>query len=219
MSFEIQRRRTLGTSVDDKISQVVLEQGQKMDRIDNRNISACPSPDISAYIDGELSPHAEQELEIHIAACSVCAEDLNLQKSFLNALDSSLDEQAHIELPKNFTKTVIANAESRVSGLRHPHELRNAALICGALILFSLLTLGSNTERVLLTSATVIEKLLAIVTSAGHVMYDLALGLSIVLRSLTSSFFVQPEGSVLTFFVLFVLSLYLFSRLLRLRRT
>jgi hypothetical protein len=56
--------------------------------------------------------------------CSVCADDLNLQKSFLNALDSSLDEETEIRLPKNFTKTVVANAESRVSGLRHPHEVR-----------------------------------------------------------------------------------------------
>src|SRR6188472_4506226 len=102
-----------------------------MDRVETNKKAACPSSDLSAYIDGELSPHDELELEMHIAGCRVCADDLNLQKSFLNALDSSLEEEAEIQLPKNFTKTVVANAESRVSGIRRPHELRNAALICG----------------------------------------------------------------------------------------
>ena len=190
-----------------------------MDRIETNKKAACPSPDISAYVDGELSSHDELELEMHIAGCSTCADDLNLQKSFLNALDLSLDEEAEIQLPKNFTKTVVANAESRVSGLRRPHELRNAALICGALILVSILTLGSNTERTLLAASTVVEKFFAVVVSAGHVVYDFALGFSIVLRSLTSSFFVGSGSSVLAFFVLFVLSLYLFSRFARLRRT
>lgn len=190
-----------------------------MDRVEINKETACPSPDLSAYIDGELSPHDELELEMHVAGCRVCADDLNLQKSFLNALDSSLDGEAEIRLPKNFTKTVVANAESRVNGLRHPHEIRNAALICGALILFSILTLGSNTEKALFAAATVVEKILAVVVSAGHVLYDLALGLSIVLRSLTSSFFLESGIPALAFFVLFVLSLYLFSRLLRFRRT
>ena len=190
-----------------------------MDRVETNKRAVCPSPDLSAYIDGELSPHDEHELEMHIAGCRVCADDLNLQKSFLNALDSSLEEEVEIRLPKNFTKTVVANAESRVSGIRHPHELRNAALICAVLILFSLFTLAGNAERTLFAATTVVEKVLAIVVSAGHVVYDLALGLSIVLRSLTSSFVFGSEGPVLAFFVLFVLSLYLFSRLLRLRRT
>jgi len=190
-----------------------------MDRVEINKRTACPSPDLSAYIDGELSLHDELELEMHIAGCRTCADDLNLQKSFLNALDSSLDEEAEIQLPKNFTATVVANAESRVSGLRRPHEIRNAALICGALILFSILTLGSNTERALFAAATVIDKLFAIVVSAGHVLYDLGLGASIVLRSLTSSLFVGSGGPVLAFFILFVLSLYLFSRRLRFRRT
>jgi len=190
-----------------------------MDRVETNKKTACPSPNLSAYIDGELSPHDELELEVHVAGCRTCADDLNLQKSFLNALDSSLDEDVQIQLPKNFTKLVVANAESRVSGLRHPHEIRNAALICGALILFSILSLGSNTERALLAVSGIVEKLLAVVVSTGHVVYDFALGLSIVLRSLTSSFFFGPGIPVLAFFALFVLSLYLFSRLLRLRRT
>ena len=190
-----------------------------MDRVETNKKEVCPSPDLSAYIDGELSPHDELELEMHVSGCRVCADDLNLQKSFLNALDSSLEEEAEIRLPKNFTKTVVANAESRVNGLRHPHEIRNAALICVALILFSLLMLGSNTERAWLAASTVIEKVFAVAVSTGHVIYDLGLGSSIVLRSLAANFLFESGGPALAFVALFVLSLYLFSRLLRFRRT
>jgi anti-sigma factor RsiW len=190
-----------------------------MDRADTKDRQTCPSPDLSAYIDGELAPQEELELEVHVAACRTCADDLNLQKSFLNALDSSLDDEAEIELPKNFTRSVVANAESSVSGLRRPHERRNAALICVALIVFSLFALGSSAERSFIAATAIIEKLVAVVVSVGHVIYDVALGFSIVLKSLASNFLFGSGGLALVFFAVFVLSLYLFSRLLRFRRT
>jgi anti-sigma factor RsiW len=190
-----------------------------MDRAELKDIPICPSPELSAYIDGELSSMEELELEAHLAECRTCADDLNLQKNFLNALDSSLDDEIEIELPKNFTKSVVANAESRVRGLRHPHEWRSAAFICSALILFSLFALGSNVERTLVASAAVIEKLIAVVVAIGHVVYDIALGFSIVLKSLASKFLFESGGPALVFIAIFVLSLYLFSRRLRLRRT
>jgi anti-sigma factor RsiW len=190
-----------------------------MDRVETNKKAACPSSDLSAYIDGELSPHDELELEMHIAGCRVCTDNLNLQKGFLNALDSSLDDEIEIQLPKNFTKTVVANAESRVTGLRHPHELRQAALICVALILVSILIHGGNTERTLLAASTVVEKLFAILVTTRQVIYDLGLGSSIVLRSLATNFLFESGSPALAFVVLFVLSLYVFSRLLRFRRT
>ena len=190
-----------------------------MDRVETNKKVLCPSPDLSAYIDGELSPNDELKLEMHVAGCRTCTDDLNLQKSFLNALDSSLEDETEIELPKDFTKTVVANAESRVSGLRRPHERRHAAFICVGLILFSIVALGGKLEGSFVAASTVVEKLFAVVVSAGHVIYDLALGASIVLRSLATNFLFESGGPALAFFALFVLSLYLFSRLLRFRRT
>ena len=78
----------------------------------------CPRDEISSYIDGELSSEQELELEMHFAACAVCTEELKLQRQFLCALDASLENEPDIELPKDFTKVVVASAESRVSGLR-----------------------------------------------------------------------------------------------------
>ena len=191
-----------------------------MGSIESKNNSVCPLPEISAYIDGELSAPAEIELEIHLSGCRVCTDDLNLQKSFLNALDRSLEDEKKIDLPKNFTKAVVANAESRVSGLRRPHERRNAAFICAALIAFSLFALGSNAEKTLAATTTILEKVFAVVASAGHFAYDAALGSAIVFRSLLSKFVLESAAAVTFLLVVFVLSLYIFSRLVvRFHRT
>lgn len=173
----------------------------------------CPSSDLSAYIDGELSPCDELELERHVSGCRSCADDLNLQKSFLNALDYSLDEKNEIELPKDFTKSVVANAESRVSGLRLPNERRKAALICVALIIFSMFALGSSAEKTFTATTAIFEKLLAVVLSVGHLVYDIALGSAIIFRTLASKFLFESGTSVLALLALFALSLYLVSRL------
>src|SRR5687767_10745740 len=176
--------------------------------------AACPSPEISAYVDGELSPRDELQLEMHLAGCRVYADELNLQKSFLNALGSSLEAEKEFELPGDFAKAVVANAESRVTGLRRPHERRNAAFICTALVIFSLLALGNNAETTFAASAVVLEKFFAVAASVGHVIYDMALGSTMVFRSLASAFVFDSAAAVAFVLMLFVLSLYVFSSLL-----
>jgi anti-sigma factor RsiW len=191
-----------------------------MELLERNNKAVCPLPEISAYVDGELSADDEIDLEFHLAGCGVCTNDLNLQKSFLNALDSSLDETENIQLPKNFTKAVVASAETSVSGLRRPHERRNAAIICAALMIFSFFALGSNADKTLAGMVAIFDKILAVVVSLGHVVYDLALGSAIVFRSLASKFVFESGAAVLFTLVLFVVSLYLVSRLLvRFHRT
>ena len=183
------------------------------------NLPACPSPEISAYIDGELSSTDEMRLALHIAGCKTCNDDLNLQKSFLIALDS-LDEAQDIELPSNFTKSVVTNAESGVTGLRRPKERRIAALICVSLFAISLFALGSKSDRTFAATAAVAEKLIAIVESALHFTYDISLGSTIVFRSLVTNFVFESTVGVLFVVVVFVLSLFLFSKLLvRFHRT
>jgi anti-sigma factor RsiW len=180
----------------------------------------CPSHEISAYIDGELRPEDEMRLETHIARCGVCTDDLNLQKTFLNALDASLDDARAIELPPNFTRSVVANAESCVSGLRRPHERRNAALICAALVAFTVFALGSGVERSLIAMGAAAEKFFATVSSFGHFVYDIALGSTIVFRSLAFALVFDSTAAFAFVLLLLVLSLYLFSRLLgEFRRT
>ena len=189
-----------------------------MTRFETNSESSCPSRDISAYLDGELPSDAELQLEMHIAACHTCADDLNLQKSFLNALGSSLEHEDDIELPPNFTKSVVATAESRVSGLRHPRERRNAALICGALLIVALL--GTNAGSTFAAAASVGETFITIASSVWHFVYDAALASMIVFRSLASAFVFSSSAAIVFVIALFVVSLYVFSRLLgEFRRT
>jgi len=185
-----------------------------MEHIEIKDSLSCPSPDVSAYLDGELSAQAELELEMHVAVCSACADELNLQKSFLNALGSTLDQEKGIELPSNFAKAVVTNAESRVSGLRHPHERRNAGFICTALILLSVIALGSNTDSAFAAVTAIADTFFVVAEWAWHFVYDIALGSTIVFRSLASAFLFDSAVAIGLLLALFVLSLYVSSRLL-----
>ncbi|MGI8884551.1 MAG: anti-sigma factor family protein [Pyrinomonadaceae bacterium] len=180
---------------------------------DLKNSNECPRTDIAAYIDGELTPREELELEIHLAACKDCAEELNQQKKLLCALDFALEEN-EIELPENFTKVVVANAESRVSGLRRPNERFNALFICSALFLLVFVGFGSEAKNVLTSSTIVVEQFLAIGGFITHLMFDVAIGATVVLRSLCLRFVFNSAASLVLMTIVFGFSALIFSRLL-----
>ena len=189
-----------------------------MEIVDSIKQGACPSADICAYLDGELSPQREIELEKHFAGCAVCAEELNIQKQILCAISSSLENEPEIELPKNFTKVVVANAESRVSGLRRPRERYNAVFICAGLLLFCLFALGADSTRFFATVVQAFDQVAAVGAFVAHVAYDLAVGAVIILRSVTSQFL---SDSTFSFVVpgMFAVSLFILSRLALLHRS
>lgn len=148
----------------------------------------CPSIEISSYIDGELSSRQEIELELHIAACKTCAEELNEQKKLLCAINASLRDEREFELPANFTRVVVANAESRVSGLRRPRERFNAAFICSALGLFVLFGLGAEAANVFDGFVRVFDAAAVVAGFVAHLVYDFSIGAIVILRSLSSQF-------------------------------
>ena len=190
-----------------------------MERSENNNELCCPSPDLAAYVDGELTPDQELQLELHLVGCRVCSDELNVQKSLLNALEGSLDERA-FELPKDFTKTVVVNAESRVSGLRHPSERRRAAIIFVGLLLIALLVLGNNVGVAFAAATAVAEKVIAVVSSVSHFVFNIALGSVIIVRSVASDLVFDSANGVALLLLVLVVSLFLSSRLLvRFHRT
>ena len=63
----------------------------------------CPRFEIAAYLDGDLDPRAEIDLERHLAVCAECLTELNEQKRILSALDFALDDHELIKIPENFT--------------------------------------------------------------------------------------------------------------------
>lgn len=178
-----------------------------MDDRDPQNHSEY-SADISAYIDGELSPDDESKLEVHLATCDDCTRELNLQKSFLRELSSSLDKSSEIDIPKDFTRSVVTNAESQLDGLRRPRERFNAVFICVALGLFALFALGPESDRVFAGITKAIEKVFAILYFAGRLAFDIAYGVTRILQSVlgdspyrSAAFFVLATIAVLTILV------------------
>ena len=174
----------------------------------------CPREEIAAYIDGEIAPRRELELELHFAVCSVCAEELNLQKKLLCALDSALLSEREVELPKDFTKVIVTKAESNVSGLRRPQERFKALFICAALFLMVILGLGSETESVLHTFGKFGDQILAVGGFVFHLIYDFAIGTTIILRSLSHQVVFNSVVSVAFLVIFFVISMFALSRLI-----
>lgn len=178
-----------------------------------QNFSECPRPEIAAYVDGELTPREEFELEMHFAACASCAEELNEQKKLLRALDFVLEEP-EIELPKDFTKVVVANAESRVSGLRGQNERYNALFVCSALSILVFAFFGSEAQSVLASSRVVVEQLFALGGFLAHLSYDIAVGATVVVRSLCFRFVFNSAISLVLVTIVFGFSALIFSRLM-----
>jgi len=174
----------------------------------------CSPTKIAAYLDGELPPREELFLETHIAVCKNCLTELNLQKKMLCALDFALDKGAEIPLPKNFAKVVATTAESKVSGLRSKKERFRALFLCVSLLLVILVGLGAETENVFSAFGKFSEQVVAVFGFVGHLFYELAFGVFIILRSLSEQFVFNSAISLPMVVGLFILSVLLFSRLI-----
>ena len=186
---------------------------------DQLQYNSCPTGDIAAYIDGELSPGHESKLDLHFADCTVCAYELNQQKQFLCGLNSSLRHESEIELPANFTKLIVANAESSVSGLRRPRERYNAIFICAALSLFVLFAMGAEAGKLFVGLSTIFDQISAVGAFVGHLIYSVLVGVLIILRSVASRF--RVDAVMVAFLAGFaaVTVMFLSRKLLRMRRT
>jgi len=181
----------------------------EQDRRTVQGISAdCPSPDISAYIDGELTPDAELQLESHLTTCRLCSEELNLQKHFVNALNGSLSGE--FDIPEDITKRIVTSAESSVSGLRRRSEWVSAIAVCSGLLLFVLFTLGASARGTFVSFFDVAGQFAAVVSFVSHLCYDFAFGIVIVLRAIGAqpAFGVVSAGVLMT---LVIIALYKFS--------
>jgi predicted anti-sigma-YlaC factor YlaD len=191
----------------------VKAQKSKMKQEIAKVQSSCPREEIAAYIDGEISPREELELEMHFAVCKPCTDELNSQKKLLCALDSFCLNEEEIELPENFTKVIVTTAESHVSGLRRPQERRTALFICSALFLLVLVGLGGEIDSVFGTFGKFAEQSAAVAGFVGHLLYDIAFGVTVILRSLSNQIFFNSAVSFGIIAVFFLISIFALSRL------
>ena len=174
----------------------------------------CPRTEIAAYVDGELSQREELELEMHLATCAACKTELNEQKKLLFALDFALENDEEIELPENFTKVIVTKAESNVNGLRRPQERFKALFVCAALFLLVILGLGSETGTILNTFRKFADQFLAVAGFVLHLIYDIAVGTTIILRSLSHLFVYDSVLAAAFLAALFFVCLIALSRLI-----
>jgi anti-sigma factor RsiW len=174
----------------------------------------CPRIEIAAYVDGELNPREELDLEMHLAGCTVCCDELNEQKKLLCALDFALDNKAEIELPENFTKVVVATAESNVKGLRCPQERNRALFVCAALLLIAIFGLGAETSKNVEMLGNLGEQFLAVGGFVVRLIHDITIAATVVLRSLCLQFVFKSAIYAAVLGMFFVLSLLVFSRLI-----
>ncbi len=185
-----------------------------MNSVQAKQQNACSRAEIAAYVDGELSPHDEIALEMHLAACESCAAELNEQKKLLQALDFSLEDEKEFELPPDFAKIVTARAESSVSGLRRPTERYNALLMCSALLLLIVFGFGSGTESAFQSFGKLFEQVFTVAGFVGHLIFDIAVAIAVIVRSLCAKFVYNSSGLLVFVALIFGVSTILFSRLM-----
>jgi anti-sigma factor RsiW len=186
---------------------------------DLKELSVCPTDDIAAYIDGEVDLARELELELHFDTCRICSDELNEQKQFLCHLDASLKNESEMELPLDFTRSIVANAEANVSGLRKPAEIYNSLFVCAAITVFILFAAGAANSGEMLSEgyamfagATVVGGVFA------HLVYDVFLGIAVILRSFAAQFRVDVVMAVLLSILLAAPTIILSRRMLRVGR-
>lgn len=174
----------------------------------------CPRAEIAAYVDGELASAEELALEMHFVGCPICTATLNQQKHLLRALDLAFEPEQEIELPANFTKTVVANAESRVSGLRRPNERFTALFICAALFLLVIAGLGRETETALVSSGKIFDRSFAVFGFFTHLVYDVSIGAAVILRPLCAHLISRFAFAPAFILLIFAGSVLAFSRMM-----
>ena len=173
----------------------------------------CPRAEIAAYLDGELSPSDELTLEQHFAICKTCLDELNLQKKLLSALDFAFESKSEIELPENFTKVVVAKAESRVSGLRSKKERIWALSICAGVLFLTMLGIALESDQILYSLSDFGKQFLALAGFINHLIFDITIGLAVILRFLSQQIVFSSGFATLLFLCVIALGFLSFSRL------
>lgn len=184
-----------------------------MDKNFAENKRLCPNSEIAAYLDGELSPSAEFDLEKHFAKCQSCLAELNLQKKMLFALGSAFDEKNEIELPSNFAKIVATAAETKVSGLRSKKERLVAFFLCLVMLLIAAVGLGGETEKVLTIFRNFGEQLIAVAGFVFRLVYSAIFGISVILKALSQQIVFSSAFSFLLITALFFACIVALSKL------
>jgi len=174
----------------------------------------CPKSEIAAYLDGELTPSEELDLEAHFAECPRCLAEFNSQKGLLSVLDAALMPDASLpEIPENFARTVTVKAESSIAGIRKRSETKRALIVGSLLLVAAAVGFALNPAVSLVPIRKIGVQAVAVGSFVLHSVLDLGTGIGIVLRSLGQGLFHGSFLIVALSAVLFVATAAALSRM------
>jgi hypothetical protein len=159
------------------------------------NNYTCRGEELAAYLDGELDGAACSRLELHLKECQPCAASLQEQRRLLCALDIALTDEPALALPLNFSQVVAAQAQSDMSGVRHPAERGRALWLGAALAVLSFALLGGAalSETVLTPLKVIGQHAVSIFGLFWQVMHGTGMGLAIILRAIGRHFIFESH--------------------------
>lgn len=138
----------------------------------------CSPELLHEYLDGELSREQEIALEQHLAGCTSCVKELNLQKSVLGVLDHGPEP----EIPINFAEIVATKADSQVTGLRRRKERIYAIAVAAFLILMTVVLLAFDISRPMASLEVLVGKVGAFLALIGSVLANIAIGIYVIAK-------------------------------------
>lgn len=178
-----------------------------------KNGGDCRPSAIAGYLEGEMAADRREEMERHLASCRECHEELNRQKLFLNALDAAFGSDLDVDVPEEFTRSVVAHAESDVRGFRCPRERSRALIVSFILAGLAIAGIGFGTFLDFMPFGSAFEQMVAVGTFVGHFVRDVVVASTVVLRSVFQHLMFKSAGAVGLAVIVFGLALFVFSRL------
>lgn len=101
-----------------------------------------------------------------------------------------LDDAMDTDLPpidaEKLTRTIVVKAESDVSGLRSPKERLTAAFICLGVLALAAVTIAVIGGGITTEVNSPFDRMTGIASAVGHLIYNVALSFSVIVRSATS---------------------------------
>lgn len=177
----------------------------------------CAKFDIAAYLDGELTPDQEFDIESHISGCGLCQTEYQLQKEILFAIDSVVDDVNELlEVPAEFAKVVTVKAESNVSGIRTSSERFRAVFALAFLLFLAAISLGTEAGAIAFAaSQNVLLKLISVTGFFFHLIFEIGTGFGVVLRGLGQSLIFSSLATLVAAVFVFAVSSLTLSRLIQ----
>lgn len=137
----------------------------------------CPLPEIAAYIDGELSIEQQQMLESHMKTCKLCSQELYTQRQIACLIEAAFSQNMRAPLSSTFVKSLVTNAESRITGCTNQEEAFRASTLL-FLIVLTIVVFAS------FSSVHISDKMIVPLRFIGSFVAELFFSISVIFKNI-----------------------------------